>query len=67
VKETQRPEENLDRQIQRAVATDRELQVKTLWENTKEKSLKSSKPEQPKQLGVVDLKEDTCHQIMNSR
>jgi hypothetical protein len=48
------------------VATDRELRVKTLWENTKEKSLKSSKPEQPKQLGVIDLKEDTCHQIVNS-
>jgi hypothetical protein len=47
------------------VVTDHELWVKTLRENAMDKSLKSSKPEQPKQLGVVDLKEDTCHQIMN--
>jgi hypothetical protein len=34
---------------------DCELQVKILWESTKDESLKSSKPEQPKQLGVIDL------------
>jgi hypothetical protein len=45
------------------VATDRELWVEALWENAKKKSLKSSKPEQPKQPGTVDLWEDTCHQI----
>jgi hypothetical protein len=54
--EDRRPEENLDRQIQKGhVAKDRELWVKSLWENVKEKGLKSSKPEQPKQMIVIDL------------
>jgi hypothetical protein len=33
---------------ERHMATDRELWVEALWENVKEKSLKSPKPEQPK-------------------
>jgi hypothetical protein len=40
--------------------------VEALWENMKEKILNSSKPEQKKQSGVIDLREDTCHQIMDS-
>jgi hypothetical protein len=49
-------EENLDRQIQKGhVVKDRELWVKSLWENVKEKGLKSLKPEQPKWMIVVDL------------
>jgi hypothetical protein len=53
---SRRPEENLDRQIQKGhVVKDRELWVKSLWENAKEKGLKSSKPEQLKRTIVIDL------------
>jgi hypothetical protein len=58
---------NLDHQIQNGhVAKDHELWVKSLWENMKDEGLKSSKPEQPKQLGVVDPWEDMCHWIIDS-
>jgi hypothetical protein len=38
-----------------------ELRVKAFQENTKEKGLKSLKLEHPKQMGVIDLREDMCH------
>jgi hypothetical protein len=42
------------------------LQVKALREKVKVESLKLSNPEEPKRFIVVDLREDTCRQIVNS-
>ena len=44
---------------------DNEFWVNSLWENAKEKGLTSSKPEQLKQMTIIDLGEDRCHQIMD--
>jgi hypothetical protein len=51
---------------ERDVAIDRKLWVEALRENVKEKSLKLPKPEQQNQSRTVDLREDTCHQIVDS-
>jgi hypothetical protein len=53
--------------LERRHVEDHEFRVKSLWENVKEKGLTSSKPEQSKQMIVIDLEEDKCHQIMDFR
>jgi hypothetical protein len=46
---------------------DHRLRVKEIQKKAKEESLKLLKPEEPKRFIVVDLREDTRRQIVNSR